>query len=593
MGEMGKRREKYKKKTTKKDEGKYLIPFDLSALNLFCSYVLSENQNIKKSHYINMRNLFNVIHLDSFKNDEEKLKRVDFIKKGLEARVKHNFTNTYLVMKYINGGFVETDILDPKNISEISNEELDWINNTISSCVKNSYMDSYVYEMEEFFIKYRSTDYIDRGLLVQDFEKIVNTIQNKFRKVRAEKSSDAMFSLEEGVFENCITDVYNQFSNPSNMLKTGMQGFNEMLSGGFRSSSVYLLFGLPGEGKTTTMANLAYQIKMFNKDFKTKDPTKKPCIIFLSNENTLAQLVETFYNISTTPESMTNKPLEEVIRSLREEGSLVVSDEDPINIIIKYEPGGSIDTSYLYTISDDLEDEGYEVICVIQDYIKRIRPVDKTGELRIDLGNVINDFRNFAAYKGIPVISASQLNRDATKHIDEGRKARKSDLVRMLGRSNIGESMIILENIDGGFMITPEFDQEGNKFLGIERIKARYKKISNREHLFQPYVDGNSVRLEADAHLSIPVFKESMRVNIEDYNTHFQNKTNVTSYMSNDIKHLDDVKLLNSDESNIFINSANRYIETQVAYHNPYMQQQPHIEKKWYNPIKKLHTKKE
>ena len=76
------RKSKFKKnKSSSSNEGKFIIPFDLEALNLFCSYVVSENRNIRKSSYINMRNLFSVIHEDSFKNDDEKMKRVNFIKK--------------------------------------------------------------------------------------------------------------------------------------------------------------------------------------------------------------------------------------------------------------------------------------------------------------------------------------------------------------------------------------------------------------------------------------------------------------------------------------------------------------------------------
>lgn len=553
------RKNKYKK-GGKSDSGreKFIIPFDLPSLNLFCSYVMSENRNIRKSGLINMRNLFSVIHEDSFKKDEEKLKRVDFIKKALEARVIHNFSSRFLILKYINGGFIEEDLIDPNNFDEISNDELYWINETISSCIKHSYMNDYVDRLQEICIRWETTDYRNRGPLIKEFEVLIAEIQAQFRRTKVQDDSEVTFSLQKGKFEDSINDIHSQLSSPSSKLQCGMQGLNEMLSGGFESGRVYLLFGLPGEGKTTTLLNLVYQLKKYNTHFKTKDPTKRPCIIFLSMENTVRELVETLFNISVVPEDIRNYDVDEVIKMLQTEGELVLDDESPIDIIIKYKPVGSVDTSYLYSLTEDLEDEGYECICMVQDYVKRIKPVDYTGDIRLDLGNVVNDYKSFAAIKDIPVISASQLNRDATKHIDEGRKTNKSDLIRLLGRSNIGESMLILENIDCGFMLAPEYDQAGNKFLGIQRIKARFKKISNREHIYQPFADGNPIKMVEDEKCAQPAFKESLRANKEEFNSKFGGNTHVTSYLANSIKEVDtDIKLLDSAD-NFFVNASKK-----------------------------------
>ena len=48
-----------------------------------------------------------------------------------------------------------------------------------------------------------------------------------------------------------------------------MIGFNHLLGGGFEGTKVYCLYGLQGEGKSTTLLNLALQIKQYNKRYKT------------------------------------------------------------------------------------------------------------------------------------------------------------------------------------------------------------------------------------------------------------------------------------------------------------------------------------
>jgi replicative DNA helicase len=271
-------------------------------------------------------------------------------------------------------------------------------------------------------------------------------------------------------------------------------------------------------------------------------------------ENTVRETVERLFNISSTPENIINYSADQVINILRTDGELYLTDESPVDIIIKYVPDNSVDTGYLYTLAEDLEDEGYEVMCMVQDYIKRIRPTNYTGDIRLDLGTIVNEFKIFAAIKDIPVISASQLNRDATKHIDEGRKTNKADLLRLLGRSNIGESMLMLENIDCGFMLAPEFDQTGAKYMGIQRIKMRYR-ATNRESIYQPFAPGNAIKLVEDFASTTPVFKDSMRPDVNE-NTLFNGVKTVTR--TNVIRDLDtDMMIREDDKQHNFFNSAN------------------------------------
>ena len=104
-----------------------------------CSYVLSENKNIRKSHLINLRNLFEIINIDLYKmiliNE-----RVNFIKKGLEARLLKNINNPALIIKYINGGIIDDNVIDVYGITYLSNQELEWINQTVSESLAYAFI---------------------------------------------------------------------------------------------------------------------------------------------------------------------------------------------------------------------------------------------------------------------------------------------------------------------------------------------------------------------------------------------------------------------------------------------------------------------
>ena len=289
-------------------------------------------------------------------------------------------------------------------------------------------------------------------------------MQVKFRRAKSNISDEIRFSLEGDDYENSMRQTYKKLTSPSNKLRFGVQALNALTGGGVESGRVYTILGLPGEGKSATMLDMAIQLKKYNADYKCKDPTKKPCIVLLTMENSVTETIERIFSMCNNGDSMINYTEDQALDILRTEGCLKVDSADPVNIFIIYQPNLSKDTSYLYDMVEDLEDEGYETICVLQDYIKRIRSADGNfgGDLRLQLGAVINEFRVFATLKDIPVITASQLNREATRHIDEGRQLNKGDLVRLLGRSNIGESNLILENSDWVAMIAPEYDSDGN-----------------------------------------------------------------------------------------------------------------------------------
>lgn len=544
------RNQKYTK-MTKANNQKISINLDIVALQLFCNFVSSENKNIHRSNIINLSNLINNLDMKVFENDNEKLSKIEFIKKGIDARLNYNLTKKKLILMHINGGLLTDE--NNINIEEIDNDEIVWVNKIISDGLKFGNIYSDVDKLEELCNKFKAADYSSKSEMLEEFREAIGDIQNKFRQSDANASSDLYFSLEEGKFEDCIRDVYNKVTSPSNKLITGLIGINELLGGGFESKRVYALFGLPSEGKSITLVDFALQIKKYNPGYICKDPTKKPCVVYFTLENGLEESVVRLCEMVGIEGSMSDYSIDELISKLKTEGELAFNSASPINFFMFYKPGMSVDTSYLYTLSEELEDRGFEPVAFIVDYIKRIRSSLDNSDTRVWLGNVINEFKVFASTKDLVVITASQLNRDATQHIDESRKTNKSDLVRMLGRSQIGESMLILENLDGAFLIAPEWTSDGQKFLGFQRIKKRYK-ASDLTYLYYPYQ--GEIKLVEDLNALEPVYKTTMK----DMPTNFNNLNHINRI--NEVKDINDVKLLKPHSSNnIFLSGSMSIID--------------------------------
>lgn len=505
-------------KKTIKTKKRININFDLPTLSLLSSFVMSSNSNIRRSSYINLRNLMNVLDMGIYANDEDRMKRIEFINKALDARLIYNIQEPMMVMKYARGGIVndnstnEDDIIQLSEFGLLSNQEIDWVNDTISGALKYAFIEDEqgVDRGLDVLARFKAADYRARDEIVKEIEEWINYMQTSFRRVRSQSVTDLTFSLKPGEYEETVKEIYNIVSSPGRKLKCGMQGLNEMIAGGFENSRVYGFLGSTGIGKSLVLLNLAVQIKKFNKDLKPKDPTKIPTITILTMENTVVETVTRLFNIVGASDEMKNYSLEEVIKIIKEDGELFLSDDSPINILIKYMPNKSVDTSYLYTLVEDLEDEGYETICLIQDHLKRIRSCTPCKDERIEYGEIVNEMKVFAQIKDIPVLTNTHLNRDAAKIVDEQRRNNKADLTRMMGRSNIGESMLILDNIDFAFIINVEYDSKGQKYMVFSRVKNR-DRASDRDYICQPFTEGNNIRLVIDEDQPVPAFKESLK----------------------------------------------------------------------------------
>lgn len=547
------RRQKYSNRNFIKNKDlKIDVKFDITELDLICSYILSENRAIRRGNIINLRNLLAIIDMDNYNNDVERLSRFSFINKGIEARLEYNLVSSDMIYSHISGGLGG----NPEHqFRQLNSSEVDWVNKTVSETLKYSIIYNDIDRGLSLLTKFKSTDYISRGNIVQEIEEWVNALQVKFRKARADSASDITFSLSGENYIQAMLETYRQLASPSNRLVFGSQALNALTGGGVEATRVYTLLGLPGEGKSSTLIDMAIEIKRYNKNYVCSDPTKRPCVVLLIMENSIKETVQRIFSMCVG-EDMLNYSEEEIMDVLKTKGNLTLSTNDPIDLIVKFKPNLSEDTSYLYTLCEDLEDEGYEVICMIQDYLKRIRSVDGTfgGDLRQQLGAVINEFKVFATLKNVPVITASQLNRAATSSIDEARIKNKADLVRLIGRSNVGESNLILENSDWIALIAPEYDREGNRYLGIQRVKSRYYIAGDFFCAYIPYIK-NTIKFIEDFYSPVPVHKISMREEIVLNN----GGVNSAQGLANEIREytdFNDIKLPTGDSSNMFVNAS-------------------------------------
>lgn len=498
----------------KKDIGSgFSLP--LSTIILYANYILKTIHTSNRGVLTDLRELLTMIDPGKNFSVEQVRERNSyfFLKQLLDARLK-GYENRDILMEAALNGLDVKNIFPLRKLEEpLGSNELAFIEQNIGNNRNSFYTQSIMSTMYTQYSDFAIANETEKFKILKDVQKQIVDVNRKIKEnVCVSSVSESLSLSNDEQFEATVAHMYNRAIDGSTKLKTGIQAINRSLNGGFENDRCYIYLGLPGEGKSSTLLNLTLQIKGNNKDIVTKDPTKRPTILFLTMENTLNETLERVFSILVSDDDISEFGGHKEIMQLLRQNGLGVSNDSPIDIEFRYVPSNSVDTDYLYTIYDEMSANGQEVVCLVQDYIKRIRPRDfklMGGDMRIALGAVVDEFKEFAVAKHIPVITASQLNRDAAKIIDEGRKSSEADLVRKVGRANIGESTLITENADSAFILVPEDGADGRKYLGMANAKKRFKTQSS-QFFYLPYSKERSLELLQDIHLAEPLSKLSL-----------------------------------------------------------------------------------
>ena len=483
--------------------------FDIKTLDFYCRYVISANQNIRVSGLNLVKELFDKVDPDSYGNDIERINRIEFIKRGLEARLVKKINNRDLIIQYINGGLMNKSLLDTDSMEEISDETLSYLIEQAAELSKSYFVDGIYDEILKLSTDLKNANYRKRADVIRQIQSLTAQLNMKFNKLDDATNASPMFTLVPGEFEASLADTYSRETSPSRILKTGLAGLNMMLGGGIQANRVYILFAQAAGGKSFTMLDLAMQIKHYNRDYVPHDPTKIPTIVFLTMENSSDENVSRMMGMIDTGTTFSDHSFEESVDIFRNGGLGYDKEKDPIDIVMIYKPNLSVNTDYLYTLTDKLREMGREPICIFQDHIKRIRPVNKHNDMRLDLGEIVNEFKAFANYANIPVITDSHLNREASKTLDDSSGSNKKDLIRSLGSFNVSESYLMIDNCDVGIIINKEMDSLSNLYMGFKCIKTRTKCYLDL--FYQPYESNNDIKLVEDFNAAIPSFKITLK----------------------------------------------------------------------------------
>ena len=536
------------------------LKFDITMLNMLIGFIFKTSSQVTRKSLLNMKNLFSIIDDRIYEGNEKIEARIYFINRALEARLDKGFENEDAIINYCrtdnHDKEIEEVIKSLMFYKKINYEEIKYINKSIIDRLKYAYLFNYKESLYSSIERLDSGDYNTFQEINDEIIAICSKIMNHNRNVST-MDNTRTFSLEDGVFEDIVTDIVNTLKDPARILKTGIQKLNQILSPGYMGKCLYVYLGLPAGFKSGLLLDTAVDIKKYNKGLKVKKAGKKPCVLIVTLENSIEESVERLFNMSVTSDDIRGFTAKQVIKKLREDGQLTLVDKDDIDIIIKYYSNREISTADLYTIIDDLADEGKEVIALILDYIKRIRPFEKAKDEKEELKNITNELKNLAVDKDIPVITAHQLNRTGAISVDAAMMSNKEDLARFLGRGNVGTAWEIIENADFSCIINIERKKNTNQYyLTFKRIKIRYRDNYEVSYFNHPFEIGNRIRLIEDIYLEHSLSEDSLATDFEGVDLNIDKKGNRTAV---------ERKIINDTEDNDIFDFAASINKKKVA----------------------------
>ena len=517
-----------KRAFNKKNRGEFLvvpISFSLEQLDTMIIYLFTNSVLITRKDLSRMMRLFRILDPTIYEKEAILDARFKFIRQVLDCRLRLSMSDYNIILDACLKNNNYADIIEDEIIPMLEEDvvlndaEIKYVATTISDHLNYCYLFKYKDKLADCLEELELGSYGNLTDLNDTMKTILVKLMKDLRTAKPSDEEEQDFDLSEDSLNNTLLDAVQELKQPSNYLETGIQMLNKALNGGFEGSRHYIFFGLPGSGKSILLLTMAYHIMKYNQHLRPKAEGKKLCVLYITQENSLKETIQRLWNIAVSEHDITEFSDEEVKEMFTSAGLTLNSSH--INLRLIYRKNKSISTDDIYDIIDTLNDEGEEVIAVVHDYVKRINPSKPTNDLRIDLGNVIDEETVIAKTFNIPFITASQINRAGASLIEEAVQKGKENLGKLLTSSNVGESYLMIENTDHAFTIYKEYKTTSDTYyMTFNEIKARSKKTGNNIRYFaHPFKRGNTARLVEDKnlkqHVSLFSLDEDMELNKE------------------------------------------------------------------------------
>lgn len=290
-------------------------------------------------------------------------------------------------------------------------------------------------------------------------------------QIEANRTDPAVVgSIDLGETDNVskVFEEVKELNNSIGILKTGWQGLNRMLNGGFRRGETWTVGALPHMNKTGFTLSIFRQIAMHNVPVM-KNASKKPLLLRISFEDSLLTNLQFLYQLCY--ENQHNERPDFLAVDSTTMASYVREQMEVNGYKVKMERVNPSEWTYknIQNRVMELEANGYEIHILALDYLPMLPTTGcETGPAGHDIRDLYRRMRNFCSSRSITMLTPHQLSTEAKNLIRDGH----SDFVKKMP--------------GGGFYAgSKQIDQEsdGELFIHIEKINGvAYQTVQRGKH---------------------------------------------------------------------------------------------------------------
>jgi len=292
-----------------------------------------------------------------------------------------------------------------------------------------------------------------------------------------------------------ITDyVINQYD----VLHTGLEFIDNYIDG-FEAGNVYLICAPSNHGKTILLINIAYNIIKKNiEKFEKND-----VILFVTLEDNKIKLSRRIFSIFGNYPTHLVRRLYKVIKQTKEyekaceiftemeKQSIKNVTQDKVIFMIQDQADNNYTTADLVEVLTTLKLKNYKVRAIIIDYVDLMTSTKGYEKDYDEHGQIIKDLRVIAKEYQIPIITATQLKREAedTKiklsnnlKGDSHKKVRFSDYILMIRQLQEVPSIFFAESFPIHQMISNELLAQSiiQNITPVEYVYTKMKDTDKR-----------------------------------------------------------------------------------------------------------------
>lgn len=486
------------------------IVFDIDMVNALIKYVRCEY--VPQPQITALHKLLKQLDFTQYRYNQDILDRLNLISTvctGIcEEHIKDDSVLTMYVKEHLDNA---EEIIG--NVNFQKNQLVDSECRMISKSINERLQFLYIYQVKDDIVDMLND--LDTTGFTSYFD-IVNMLKTKLSglmvKLQSVSAPDALirsfnFSGEEYI--DLLTNIVNRAKKPSTILQTGIRQLNAILSPGFQSGRLYTFLGGTGRFKSGTLWNITDQLRQFNPQIVPVENGMRKTILFVTMENTIYETVIRLFDMyNDTAKEITEMEVEEVAKILRDKGHFEFTDDQGIDIEMRYYSDLEITTSNMYSIVQELADTGKQVIAVVLDYILKLNSdKENYGDERLRISYAGRELKAMAQVLDIPVITAMQINREGNSILEASMQENKEDIGRFIGASAVGQCWDLIQESDWVCFINLEMQKSTGKwYVTFKRLKIRGKKDPLALDYFNhPFVNNNGIRLEPDVNKPEPI----------------------------------------------------------------------------------------